>query len=106
MWHLDFFVCISYAVVVFCCHKPNDNHKTPSLSVFPSKQTVSGCGCRAEEGGSGASLGRERDRSGCCVVYFSRARGAVGSGDSGVGTLSDICLHTAAGTAGWGEHST
>lgn len=47
----------------------------------------------------------ERDRSGCCVVYFSRARGAVGSGDSGVGTLSDICLHTAAGTAGWGEHS-
>lgn len=71
MWHLDFFVCISYAVVVFCCHKPNDNHKTPSLSVFPSKQTVSGCGCRAEEGRSGASLGRERETDLAVVLCTS-----------------------------------
>ncbi len=31
----------------------------------------------------------------------SRAAGGFGSSGSGVGTLSDICLLTAAGAAGW-----
>lgn len=46
----------------------------------------------------GAESEASLDGAGC---EASRAAGGFGSGASGVGTLSDICLLTAAGAAGW-----
>lgn len=53
-------------------------------------------GGRVLDGGAESEASLER-----AGAEASRAAGGFGSSGSGVGTLSDICLLTAAGAAGW-----
>lgn len=79
---------------------PSTFHIILLLSPWVNRKGREGVG---EKGGedvldSGAESEASLERIG---AEASRAAGGFGSPGSGVGTLSDICLLTAAGAAGW-----